>query len=133
MTSSLRCNLNTKSINQKIFMPQPRLPRFEQPPDKVPLGQISERCVDIIAAIENYGVISTSLLEALIGGDLRHTQDLLKKLFHHDYLKRFSLGVFGPGSNEIFCYLDNRKAPAAENSAHAGAFRRAVLTAPRES
>ena len=91
-------------------MPQQRLPRFEQHPDKVDLGQISERCLDIIATIENYGVISTSLLEILVGGNTRHTQELLQKLFHHDYLKRFSLGVFGLSRNEIFCYLDNRMA-----------------------
>ena len=88
---------------------QQRLPRFRQNPDKVPLGEVSELCLDIIAIIERYRLISSSLLLALLGGNTRHAQSLLQKLFNHDYVKRFSLKAFG-GSNDIYYYLDNRKA-----------------------
>ena len=82
--------------------------RFQQQPDKVPLGQITDLSLEAIAGVERYKLIPSSLLVEILGGNHRVAQRHLHKLFHHGYLKRFSLESFG-FSKELIYYLDNLK------------------------
>jgi len=83
--------------------------RFQQQPDQVPLGQITDLSLEAIAAIERYKLVPSSLLLELLGGNRRVAQRHLHKLFQHGYIKCFSLENFGR-SKELIYYLDNAKA-----------------------
>ena len=48
--------------------------RFQQQPDKVPLGQITDLNLEAIATIERYKLVPSSLLLALLGGNRRVAQ-----------------------------------------------------------
>ena len=87
--------------------------RFQQDPDNVHLGEITDVSLAVIATIERYKLIPSSVLVSLVGGNERSTQRHLHKLFHHDYLKRFTLQFVGGNAHlpdrEMIYYLDNRK------------------------
>ena len=83
--------------------------RFQQLGDRVPLGRLTGLSFQLIDFLDTYKLAYSSLLEALVDGNARVTQRHLHKLFHHDYVKRFSLEPFG-FSKELIYYLDNGKA-----------------------
>ena len=83
--------------------------RFQQQPDKVPLGQINDLSLEAIAAVERFKLIPSALLLEILRGNSRVAQRHLHKLFHHGYLKRFSLENFGR-SKELIYYVDTAKA-----------------------
>ncbi len=83
--------------------------RFQQQPNQIPLGQITDLSLEAIAAIERYKLVPSSLLLEILGGNRRVAQRHLHKLFQHGYIKCFSLENFGR-SKELIYYLDNAKA-----------------------
>ena len=80
--------------------------RFQQQPDQVPLGRITDLSLEAIATIERYKLVPSSLLLEILGGNRRVAQRHLHKLFQHGYIKCFSLENFGR-SKELIYYLDS--------------------------
>jgi hypothetical protein len=94
-------------------MPQQRLKKFSRDPNYTTRSgnrQITERALQIIATIERYRVIPTSLLLRLVGGDPRNAYDHLHHLYQKALVNRFCF--FGPtGRPQEFNYfLDNNQA-----------------------
>jgi hypothetical protein len=96
-----------------ISMPQERLKKFSRDPNYVTRfehRQITERALSIIATIERYRVIPTSLVVRLIDGDARNIKDHLQHLYHRGLINRFCF--FGPTGRplEFNYFLDNPEA-----------------------
>src|SRR5579862_7398116 len=93
--------------------PQQRLKKFSRDPtyaSRFAHRQITERALQIIAAIEHYRVIPTSLLITLVGGDPRNAAGHLQHLYHRGLVNRFCF--FGPTGRpmEFNYFLDNSAA-----------------------
>lgn len=91
-------------------MPQERLKKFTRDPNyafRFAGRQITDRALQIIATIERYRVIPTSLLLRLVGGDPRNAHDHLQHLYHRALVNRFCF--FGPTGRplEFNYFLDN--------------------------
>jgi hypothetical protein len=96
-----------------MTLPQQRLKKFSRDPnytDRFARRQITERALQIIATIERYRVIPTSLLLRLVTGDPRNVQDHLQHLYHRGLINRFCF--FGPTGRplEFNYFLDNPSA-----------------------
>jgi hypothetical protein len=94
-------------------MAQQRLKKFTRDPNYAAHSrnrQITERTLQIIAIIERYRVIPTSLLLRLVGGDPRNAYDHLKHLYQKALVNRFCF--FGPTGRplEFNYFLDNPEA-----------------------
>jgi len=94
-------------------MPQQRLKKFSRDPNyatRFGHRQITDRSLQIIATIERYRVIPTSLLQRLVGGDPRNVADHLQHLYHRSLVNRFCF--FGPTGRplEFNYFLDNSDA-----------------------
>jgi len=89
---------------------QQRLKKFSRDPDYVSRfahRQITERALRIIATIERYRVIPTSLLLSLIEGDSRNIQDHLQHLYHRGLVNRFCFFGLTGRPLEFNYFLDN--------------------------
>lgn len=89
---------------------QKRLKKFSRDPNYVTRfehRQITERALSIIATIERYRVIPTSLVVRLIDGDPRNIKDHLQHLYHRGLINRFCF--FGTTGRplEFNYFLDN--------------------------
>jgi hypothetical protein len=96
-----------------MTLPQQRLKKFSRDPNYVSRfgnRQITDRALRIIATIERYQLIPTSLLLSLIGGDSRNAADHLQHLYHRGLVNRFCF--FGPTGRplEFNYFLDNAEA-----------------------
>ena len=94
-------------------MPQERLKKFARDPNyasRFAGRQITDRALQIIAIIERYRVIPTSLLLRLVAGDPRNVADHLQHLYHRSLVNRFCF--FGPTGRplEFNYFLDNPEA-----------------------
>ena len=94
-------------------MQHQRFKKFSRDPEAAKAlsnRQITERALSIIAAIERYRVIPTSLLLRLVGGDRRNIYGHLQHLYHRGLINRFCF--FGPtGRPQEFNYfVDNQEA-----------------------
>jgi hypothetical protein len=85
---------------------QQRLPKFKQVATALPNREITGRSLAIIALLERYRFLPTSLLTPLVGGDQRTTAHHLQLLYHRGLINRFA---FSPNSEMVY-FLDN---PAA--------------------
>src|SRR5260370_497027 len=99
-----------KSLILRMTQSQLRLLKFQRDPAYAARRQITDRSLEIIATIERYRFIPTSLLLRLVAGDPRNTHDHLKHLYHKSLVNRFCF--FGPtGRPQEFNYfLDNPEA-----------------------
>lgn len=93
--------------------PQQRLKKFSRDPNyasRFGQRQITERALRIIATIEHYRLIPTSLLVRLVGGDPRNIKDHLQHLYHRGLINRFCF--FGRTGRplEFNYFLDNPEA-----------------------
>jgi protein involved in plasmid replication-relaxation len=89
---------------------QQRLKKFSRDPNYVSRfgrRQITERALQIIATVERYRLIPSSLLRRLVGADSRTTDDHLQHLYHRGLVNRFCF--FGPTGRplEFNYFLDN--------------------------
>ncbi|MDA2933797.1 replication-relaxation family protein [Acidobacteria bacterium AH-259-D05] len=85
---------------------QQRLPKFSRAPEAVEHRQITQRSLEVLAAISRYRFIPTSILVRLIDGNQLVTSKHLQQLYHKGLVNRFSVRHRGrPG--EFFYYLDN--------------------------
>lgn len=90
---------DNKTENQK----QTRLPKFHRAPERIGRHPITPRDLEIIATVERYRFIPTSLLLRLVAGSPRGIANRLQILFHREMVRRFA---FSPNSEFIY-YLDS--------------------------
>jgi hypothetical protein len=84
---------------------QQRLPRLCRQPERFSTTDLTDRDLQIIATIERYRFIPTSLLVRLIPGSSRGIQRRLQALFHTGLLNRF----FYSNNAEAVYYLDDQR------------------------
>jgi hypothetical protein len=88
---------------------QKRLKRYSrEKKENLPNRRITERSVEIVAAVHRYRFLPTSLIVHLITGNHRITKRHLQNLYHHGYLNRFAFPSVGFPSEFIY-YLDDKK------------------------
>src|ERR1039457_5610236 len=85
-----------------------RFSKFQRPTEK-DKGPISDRDLDIIAAVLRYRFSPTSELVRLVGGNEDVTQRRLRKLWEWGFINRFAFPGIGTHS-EFHYYLDDRRA-----------------------
>ncbi len=87
-------------------MMQTRLPRTKRAPNLLKIKTVSERGLAIISYLDQYKLLSTSLILQLIGGSGAVTHRHLQRLFHLGYVCRFALPRIGQ-KGEFIYYLDD--------------------------
>jgi hypothetical protein len=85
---------------------QQRLKKFIRQPELLADRQLTEKGIDVIAAIERYRFIPSSLLVRLVDGGQRNNYRHLQTLFHKGVINRFALPKYG-GPGEFIYYLDS--------------------------
>jgi|GEM_PF-2905548 len=96
-----------------MTLPQQRLKKFSRDPNyerRFGHRKITERALRLIATIERYYVIPTSLLLRLIGGDPRNAADHLQHLYHRGLVNRFCFFGHTGRPLEFNYFLDNPNA-----------------------
>jgi hypothetical protein len=83
-----------------------RFSKFQRPTDK-DKGRISDRDLDIIAAVLRYRFSPASELVRLVGGNEDVTQRHLRRLWEWEIINRFAFPTLRSHS-EFYYYLDNR-------------------------
>jgi hypothetical protein len=88
---------------------QPRPPKYERAPESFKRRQITTEALSLVRAIHHYPMISSPLLQEIVGGDRSTRYRQLQTLYHQGIVSRFP---FPPTSNQatFHYYLDN---PAA--------------------
>jgi len=90
-------------------MPQQRLHKYKRDLENLPPRQITERSLAIVALIERYRFLPTSLIVRLSPGHEKHTARHLQALYHKELVNRFAFPRVGnPG--EFVYYLDRTQA-----------------------
>jgi len=84
---------------------QKRLPKSSRVADAVQGKRITDRTLEIIAAIARYRFLKTSDIIRLVGGNEDVTHRHLKQLYHRDLANRFTLPT--PRTGEFIYFLDN--------------------------
>ncbi len=87
---------------------QQRFPKYKRRPEALESRQITDRSLDIIATIDRYRILPSSLLLRLVDGNARITQRHLQALFHKGLVSRFSFPTIG--NKEFIYYLENADA-----------------------
>lgn len=86
--------------------PQQRLRRFIRQPEKLGNRQITDKGLDVLATVERYRFLPSSLLVRLVDGGERNNYRHLQTLFHRGLVNRFALPKYG-GPGEFIYYLDS--------------------------
>ncbi len=89
-------------------MPRKQYAKFSRPAEPERTGVITDRDLDLIAAILRYRFSPTSELVRLVGGNRRVSQDRLLRLYKAHVVNRFAFPGIPP--SEFIYYLDNRAA-----------------------
>ena len=84
---------------------QKRLPKSARVASAVQGKRITDRSLEIIAAIARYRFLRTSDIVRLVGGNEDVTHRHLQQLFHRDLANRFTLPT--PRTGEFIYFLDN--------------------------
>lgn len=85
---------------------QQRLPKFKRVATALLTRRITERTIAVLALLERYRFLPTSLILLLAGGDHRTTASHLQLLFHRGFVNRFAFSL----NSEMVYYLDNPEA-----------------------
>jgi hypothetical protein len=102
---------------------QQRLPKYRRDPERLEPRRITDRSLNIIAIIERYKFLPSSLIAQLAGGHPKRTMRHLQTLYHNGFINRFTFPRVGnPG--EFIYYLDDVR--ALELLVTAGADREAL-------
>ena len=83
-----------------------RLPKTRRAPELIRPFHLTERDLSIIATIERYRFIPTSLVLALIPGSDQVISRRLRILYHHEFINRFAFRTDRKMGQFIY-YLDN--------------------------
>ncbi len=97
----------TQALTPPDKVPQQRLRRFVRQPDKFENRQLTRKTFEILAIIERYRFLSSSLLTHLATGDRRNTYQHLQTLFHKGLANRFALPTLYGTPGEYIYYLDS--------------------------
>jgi len=89
-------------------MPRKSFSKFTRPEEPSPKGVISDRDLDILAAVLRYRFSPVSELARLVGGNERVTQRRLLGLYKAHLLNRWAFPGIPP--SEFHYYLDNKEA-----------------------
>jgi hypothetical protein len=89
-------------------MPRKSFSKFTRPNEPAPPGVISDRDLDILAAVLRYRFSPVSELARLVGGNERVTQRRLLNLYKAHLLNRWAFPGIPP--SEFHYYLDNKEA-----------------------
>src|SRR5438552_1538552 len=87
---------------------QNRLRRFIRQPERLAQRQLTDKGLEVIAAIERFRFLPSSLLVRLVEGGQRNNHRHLQTLFHKGLINRFALPKFG-GPGEFIYYLDDKQ------------------------
>jgi protein involved in plasmid replication-relaxation len=96
-----------------MIRPQQRLRKFTRDPNyaaRLGRRQITERSLQIIATIERYRLLPTSLLLKLVAGDPRNVYSHLQQLYHRGLVNRFCFFGTTGRPQEFNYFLDNQQA-----------------------
>lgn len=88
---------------------QQRLRKFIRQPERFDRRQVTNKSLEIVAAIERYRFVPSSLLVRLVPGGIRNNHRHLQTLFHKSIINRFALPKYG-GPSEFIYYLDTSEA-----------------------
>jgi len=86
--------------------PQLRLRRFVRQPEKLENRQLTDKGMEVIAAIERYRFLPSSLLVRLVDGGQRNNYRHLQTLYHKSFINRFALPTTYGMPGEFIYYLD---------------------------
>jgi len=86
---------------------QRRLKRFVRQPDRLPNRQLTPKGLQMLAAIERYRLLPTSMLERMVPGDRSNNNKHLQTLFHKNLASRFALTTRWGTPGEFVYYLDS--------------------------
>jgi hypothetical protein len=89
---------------------QARLRRFIRQPERLADRQLTAKGLDVIAAIERYKFLPSSLLVRLVEGGQRNNYRHLQTLFHKSLVNRFALPTTYGTPGEFIYYLDSKQA-----------------------
>jgi hypothetical protein len=88
---------------------QQRLFKYKRDPERLPSRQLTERSLSILALVERYRLLSSSLIVGLTPGNEDVTYRHLQTLYHMGLLNRFAFPRIGNPS-EFWYYLDSTRA-----------------------
>lgn len=88
---------------------QQRLRKFIRQPEQIEGRQVTDKGLEVVAAIERYRFVPSSLLVRLVPGGMRNNHRHLQTLFHKGIINRFALPKYG-GPGEFIYYLDSSQA-----------------------
>ena len=109
-TSTTPMPSTTSSPSQSLpTAPQARLKRFIRQPDRLAGRQLTPKGLEVMAAIERYRFLPSSLLVRLVEGGQRNTHRHLQTLFHKGFINRFALPKYG-GPGEFIYFYDSPQA-----------------------
>lgn len=86
---------------------QQRLRRFTREPERLANRQTTDKGLEVMATIERYRFVPSSLLVRLVDGGQRNNYRHLQTLFHRGLVNRFCLPKYG-GPGEFIYYLDSK-------------------------
>src|ERR1051325_3119875 len=90
---------------------QQRLPRYRRSPEsKLPRSRITPLSLAIIRYLEQFKLLPSSAIIALVGGNGRAVQRHLQTHYHKGLWNRFSFDKPGVKNTELYYYLDNKAA-----------------------
>src|SRR5580658_3131970 len=89
---------------------QQRLRRFIRQPERLAGRQLTGKGYEVIAAIERYRFLPSSLLVRLVEGGQRNNYRHLQTLFHKSLVNRFALPTTYGTPGEFIYYLDSKQA-----------------------
>ena len=82
--------------------------RFIRQPEKLESRQLTDKGLQLLATIERYRLIPSSLLWRLVPGDRSNNYRHLQTLFHKGLINRFARPTVYGTPGEFVYYLDTR-------------------------
>jgi len=98
----------TTALTPPTKLPQQRLRRFRRQPEKLEGRQLTDKGLEVMAAIERYRFVPSSLLVRLASGGQRNNYRHLQTLFHKGFVNRFALPTIYGMPGEFVYYLDTQ-------------------------
>lgn len=89
---------------------QQRLKRFIRQPDRLQGRQLTPKGLELLATVEHYRLLPSSLLVRLVAGGQRNNYRHLQTLFHKGLVNRFALPTVYNTPGEFVYYLDTATA-----------------------
>jgi len=85
---------------------QHRLKRFIRQPDRLADRQLTPKGLELLATVERYHLLPSSMLVRLVAGDRSNNYRHLQTLFHKGLVNRFAMPTIWGTPGEFVYYLD---------------------------